>query len=343
MHRSGTSAVTGALHALGGQLPQPLLPPADDNPTGFFEGERIVALHEALLVSFGSSWDDPSALPGDWLERPESVRTGTSLRDELDQQPAEPLLVVKDPRLCRLLPLWRRYVLAPDDDLRALLVLRPDEEVTPSISAREGLPADAAVALHARYLVEALRGSAGLVRAVVDYGALLDDWEGELWPALGALGLADQLSVASGNPSDLLRPDMRHVPEERLPVGPVGAVVRTALDDLIAQLVAAGPDLPDDHTAALEGALRSLDEVMRRTLGNREHVSVLARVRIDQLDTALVATTGERDGLRDQLDQCTAELDATRRELEETQQARSLRFARRMRELVPWGASGRDG
>ena len=41
MHHSGASALTGALGVLGAQLPARQMPPQPDNPTGFFELEKI--------------------------------------------------------------------------------------------------------------------------------------------------------------------------------------------------------------------------------------------------------------------------------------------------------------
>lgn len=41
MHRSGTSSVAGAMVRLGGAAPLNLLPPQDDNPTGFWESQSL--------------------------------------------------------------------------------------------------------------------------------------------------------------------------------------------------------------------------------------------------------------------------------------------------------------
>ncbi|MEO0034615.1 MAG: hypothetical protein RLZZ501_638, partial [Pseudomonadota bacterium] len=54
MHRSGTSAVTQALHLLGLAVPDNLIP-ADprENPTGFWESADIVAAHQDFLAAAG--------------------------------------------------------------------------------------------------------------------------------------------------------------------------------------------------------------------------------------------------------------------------------------------------
>jgi hypothetical protein len=68
MHRSGTSAVARVLSILGADLPKDLLPPAGDNPRGFWESHELMALHDELLAAAGSSWDDWTRLQTACLE-----------------------------------------------------------------------------------------------------------------------------------------------------------------------------------------------------------------------------------------------------------------------------------
>ena len=63
MHRSGTSAVTGALALRGVYLGQDLMPPGPDNPRGFWEHAGVVAIHERLLEALDRRWDDLRAMP----------------------------------------------------------------------------------------------------------------------------------------------------------------------------------------------------------------------------------------------------------------------------------------
>ena len=55
MHRSGTSAVAGALRLAGVDLGADLMAPAADNPKGFFEHAGVVAIHDRLLQALGRS------------------------------------------------------------------------------------------------------------------------------------------------------------------------------------------------------------------------------------------------------------------------------------------------
>src|SRR4030081_3596213 len=69
MHRSGTSALCGALDLIGVDFGKHLLPATDANEKGHWEHEEIVRVHDRLLLSLGSGWDDEDPLPSDWVER----------------------------------------------------------------------------------------------------------------------------------------------------------------------------------------------------------------------------------------------------------------------------------
>ena len=57
MDRSGTSALTGILNILGIPIGDNPLPPAADNPKGFFEQKDILQINEEIFSSMGkSSW-----------------------------------------------------------------------------------------------------------------------------------------------------------------------------------------------------------------------------------------------------------------------------------------------
>src|SRR5438477_7506691 len=72
MHRSGTSMVTRMLALCGLDLgpDAELLPPAADNPDGFFENMRFAALNQLALAALGGRWDAPPTPPGDWSRHP---------------------------------------------------------------------------------------------------------------------------------------------------------------------------------------------------------------------------------------------------------------------------------
>jgi len=188
MHRSGTSAVAGALVRRGADAGRALLPSTSDNANGYFEDTRLVAASDLLLASGGLHWDEPGPIP-----RPldaSAVETAVArMRDvfaSLRESSAPG--VVKDPRACRLVAEWS---LAMDSaKLRPLylLVLRDPREVAASLAARDGMTAFRAEQLWIEHLLEAEHATRGAPRVFVDFGELLKQPEAVLDAALNSLG-----------------------------------------------------------------------------------------------------------------------------------------------------------
>ena len=179
MHRSGTSAITRVINLLGVSLGSKLKAPADDNPSGFWEHEQVVAIHEGLLQSFGMAWDDPRPLPTGWLDLPATAIAAKSIADIIERDFATlSSWAVKDPRLCRLVPLWRRVLTPLGVESRAVIVARNPLEVAKSLSTRNDIPDAVGQLLWARHMQEAELGSRGLRRCLIDYESLLADWPG---------------------------------------------------------------------------------------------------------------------------------------------------------------------
>src|SRR5437867_8557509 len=111
MHRSGTSMLAKLLHLCGLSLGRPgdLMDPAPDNPDGFWENRRFVAVNDELLEENGGAWDRPPAGRIEWT-------TGRSrrLRDETEGIVGELADVEpwgwKDPRNSLTLPFWLELV-----------------------------------------------------------------------------------------------------------------------------------------------------------------------------------------------------------------------------------------
>src|ERR1043165_10281978 len=72
MHRSGTSALSGVVCALGAAAPNNLLPANFANPTGYWESLPLVQADNELLASAHSSWDDWRQLDPRWYESDEA-------------------------------------------------------------------------------------------------------------------------------------------------------------------------------------------------------------------------------------------------------------------------------
>lgn len=179
MHRSGTSAVTRVLNLLGVELGGSLLAPGPGNRLGHWEHREVVAIHEALLRGLGMSWDDTRALPKAWMASAAAEAARERIAALVTQEfSGSHLWAVKDPRLCRFLPLWIEAITGSGIDLRVLFVVRHPAAVADSLKARDGLDA---AGTHLRWLehfAEAEFATRRLPRALVLYDDLLSDWRG---------------------------------------------------------------------------------------------------------------------------------------------------------------------
>src|SRR3546814_7132924 len=70
------------------------------------ESLAVYEAHEQLLTALGRRWDDFREMPVDWTAHPQTRLCAQSIRRFVaDELAGEPLWAVKEPRLCRLLPL----------------------------------------------------------------------------------------------------------------------------------------------------------------------------------------------------------------------------------------------
>ena len=181
MHRSGTSAATRVLNLLGVELGSRLMPPAPDNPTGFWEHLDAVEIHDRLLGNLGRSWDDFRPLPADWLHSAAAQAAEQQIRQLIQSEFSDaPLWAVKDPRLCLFVPLWERVLRSLGIEPCALIVLREPAEIARSLHERNAIPVALGEALWCRYTAEAIRSGVRHRHAELHYPRLLQDWRGEM-------------------------------------------------------------------------------------------------------------------------------------------------------------------
>ncbi len=210
MHRSGTSALARVLNLLGADLGPSLLPANADNPAGYWEPKEIVALHDELLAALGSSWRNPRPLPEGWPARPEVAPFRARLAAILARDFAEaPLAGFKDPRLCRLVPLWRDLFAESGRAAAFVLTCRHPDEVAASLNARDGMPHAAGRLLWLEHALAAERDTRGARRAFVTYERLLAGPRAETERLAAALDLRAPAAAMQAVESSL-DPMLRH-------------------------------------------------------------------------------------------------------------------------------------
>ena len=173
MHRSGTSAVAGLLGDLGASLPKDPMPESPMNPKGFSESESISALDDELMNHLGSSWYDWRPFHADprHPEVEEFVRRAVQLFHEAFGD--EDLVVLKDPRISRLVPFWQEAMRRAGREPLYLHVHRPPLDVASSLETWAGYGTAYGELLWLRYVLDAEAATRGECRTFVSYEQVL--------------------------------------------------------------------------------------------------------------------------------------------------------------------------
>ena len=210
MHRSGTSLVANILSSSGLALPSDLMPSHPlDNADGYFEPREMVSINNRLLANLGSSWKDIRRLPPGWAEGPTVAPYRAEIHRFLTSEMAgRPMLLLKDPRLCRLLPVWIESLSEIGTEIRIVRVVRRHDAVASSLARRAECSELRPAAIHdphhsallwLRYNVEAFIHARPCQQYVLAYEQLLEQPE----HIIGALERLLGTAVAGG---DLVRP-----------------------------------------------------------------------------------------------------------------------------------------
>ncbi len=297
MHRAGTSAITRLINLMGAYLgpEQQLLPATLDNPKGYWERIDVLQLHEWLLDRLGSDWHLTSRIDLASIdpELHETFRQRARLiLDDLDKHP---IWVMKDPRLCLLLPLWRPLLNQPV----CVHIVRHPLATAQSLAKRDDFPLHFGLALWEHYMACALRASAGLPRFAISYEALMAQPAATiqmLYDRLGVNGMPNLHLPAEPAIQDFLTDDLQHHrvdDDDARWLTPRQRRLWEALRD--SRLENLDPDLLEDDPCPLdqlrgyEALLRELGELRRRDTGLGDVWKQLAdaQSRIQQQDAVL--------------------------------------------------------
>jgi hypothetical protein len=257
MHRSGTSSAAGALVRLGAAAPQHLLAPDADNERGYWESRVIVELNEAILAAAGSDWKDWRKFDLNKIDALEADALRARAKQALAEEFSDVgFAVVKDPRMCRLMPFWGPLFAEAKWSVRAFLPIRPPLEVSQSLQRRDGLDPAYGCLLWLRHVLDAEAATRGMARAFLDWPQFLGDGRnalvqaseqlGVIWPYWCESALADVDQFVS---TDLRR---QRTTEADMQTHP-------AVNDLVRRTYAAMVELV--HDPASSGVLRNLDDI----------------------------------------------------------------------------------
>lgn len=172
-HRSGTSAVTGALVALGlnGLAPEGRMDWPESNPE-HWESLSVALYNEDLLIRRGGTWDAPPAFSAETSGVDPSVENEDAARLMAAAYPVPGPLVWKDPRTSLLLAHWRALLPGP---LAAVFVWRDPLAMAQSLHKRDAIPVEDGLALWDHYNRSAAAGLNGVDTYVLNYGSVATD------------------------------------------------------------------------------------------------------------------------------------------------------------------------
>jgi hypothetical protein len=189
------------------------MPAHPDNERGYWESRVISALNDELLAEAGSDWQDWRNFDLNLIDsdvaRTMRARAGSVLLAEFGEAR---LPVIKDPRMCRLMPFWSSVFRDLEWSVRAVLPLRSPLEVALSLNRRDGIALSCASLMWLRHVLEAEAESREMPRAFLNWHDFLDDPRRSLgrvgrsldltWPRWSGRAFAEINEYVSG--------DLRH-------------------------------------------------------------------------------------------------------------------------------------
>lgn len=213
MHRSGTSALSGLLMQLGGDGPAAPLGKSSNNPLGHFEAKALFLLQDELLQSAGTSWDDYRPFPEGWLTSPKANDFQDQLKNLIKAEFGNSsFFVVKDPRICRLVPIWLKVLAEMKIQPIFVHTHRNPTEVAKSLHKRNGFDLEYGHVLWLRYILDAEASTRDQMRSFTSYDRILNGWPSEI----EKIALEQEISWPRYSGSQLpelgamIQPDLKH-------------------------------------------------------------------------------------------------------------------------------------
>jgi GT2 family glycosyltransferase len=338
MHRSGTSSIAGTVVKLGARPPKTLMPTSHSNPLGYWESARLESLNNDILTSAGSAWDDWRTFNVSWYESQAAKEFERRAIAELSHEfGRSSLIVVKDPRICRMMPFWSKVFNATGRTMRIIIPVRSPLEVSQSLWISNRVPVNTALLLWLRHVLDAEFASREQPRAIIDWTAFIADWRmavtrigeqiGISWPRPLSDKVAAEIDhfVAPGlwhNISDpaemVVHPNVNSWLSEcyramiELATDPSSDSARLALDDVRAEFDKASTifgrvivDFEEQSRAELEAASRDKDTLS----AERDSYQHQVQVAVAERDT----WQAEHQTLDEELTKLHEELDRAQR------------------------------
>ncbi len=302
MHRSGTSMVAKLLQLAGLNLGDEadLMPPAEQNPEGFYEHLQFVRLNDEVLNVAGAGWDCPPAAGFNWDDnaldsfRERARCLALPLREQLPWG-------WKDPRTSLTLPFWRG-ALGP---LQVVAVVRNPLEVVISLNRRNEFSTALGLTLWQIYAERILEDTSPAERLITHYDSYFLEPDQEITRVLAFLGLdhgQDRQALKTAAIPDLRhhRKTVRDLHDHGIPAQVIDLYLRLCReagwvegDIEAADGNAWHPSVPDEErfsiarSAGYVDLIRVENELLKRSNADLSAALVNREARIQELEQAL--------------------------------------------------------
>ncbi|TRW94572.1 hypothetical protein FNJ84_18940 [Paracoccus sp. M683] len=360
MHRSGTSALTRIISLAGAGLPRTMIPAGDGNRTGHWESSELVRTNDRIFEAFGLTWSDwqsPDLAAVSFRDR--AMMESDLARVIRKEFGPDDMIVVKDPRICRLVPQYLSVFDEMDCRVVPVLAFRHPQEVILSLSARSSWPDDKsaldAALLWLVHTLEAEHETRHLDRIVVSYDRTMRDWRSVVADIeqCGQITLPNGADVIGTAVAEFLNTDERHhnkhgdfFARDTLTMGwvrsvyeamrlleadPASPVARAQLDDVRQQINASIPvlllasnKLVEAQSAKRQAQAELADARQQADEAARQSQDEIAALR-QQADDQMQAAQAELADVRQQADEAARqsqdEIAALRQQADDQMQA----------------------
>ena len=209
MHRSGTSVLTGLVSLFGGYVGSDLMSATEDNPKGYFENNKVYLLNEKILKENRVSWDNYSFS----AESIDSAGVDKYVNDAkaviTDELKYVNNLIIKDPRICILFPIWERALNELSINIKLIFAFRSPLEVSHSLLKRDQIEVEKGLMIWSHYFLQSELYSRTYPRMIVEYDNDFKDMIAFLDELAGFLGLSNNDEILQ-KAADLYSHKLKH-------------------------------------------------------------------------------------------------------------------------------------
>lgn len=177
------------------------------------DAAAVATLNERMLQALGSAWDDVRPLPEEWWRGGAVAPFRREIAEFARARAGHGTWTLADPRLYRLLPLWRTVLAECGCRVVAALVVDDPRDVAAALQRAHGIASARGQLLWLSHLLAGEQGTRGLPRVIVAAQELRADAAatrarlgvalGITWPAVHA-GAATDDEVFAGDPPRLI-------------------------------------------------------------------------------------------------------------------------------------------